>query len=393
MPPLSVGRQLVLNAYWVPLNIQNAALLTIAVPLLIRRFSGVNDIAELAMLTSLVAVISMIVPPIAGEISDRLHRAGGSRRNAILLGGFVNAAALIWMALSPEPKNFAYAVAIATLGQSVSAAAYAALIPEVVPRDQWGTASGYQGVGTLVGSVAGLAIAGVNNNHPIWNLYIAAAFMAAGSLSVLAVPEGKYVEAGHAHVSDLRNFSIAFAARCWTNFGLALLNTYILYFFSDVIRVHNASASTALAAGLTMAGAIVSSIIMGRWSDRVPRKFVVALAGVPMAVAVAGFGLVPEMRWIPVFAIFFGFGYGAIVSTGWALAIDSVPQIGNVARYLGFWGAAFNLPAILAPQAGKWILNAAATPLAGYRTLFIAAAICFVLGSLVVLWIRRADFA
>jgi len=387
MPGPSLGRQAVLNAYWIPLNFQNAALLTIAVPAIVRGFAGVDHIAEIALLATIVAVISMVVPPVAGEISDRLHRAGSPRRGTILAGAAVNAAALLWMAWAREPTAFAFAVVVATIGQNVSAAAYSALIPEVVAREHWGAASGYQGVGTLVGSIAGLAVAGLTS--PAMTLIVAAAFVVAGSCTIFFTPEGRYIEGGHAQVSDVPNFAIAFASRFWTNFGLALLNTYILFFFADVLKVQNASSGTALAAVMTMVGAIVSSILMGGVSDRVPRKFVVAAAGVPMALAVIGFALVPQLRWIYVLAALFGFGYGALVSTGWALAIDSVPEIGNVARYLGIWGIAFNLPAVFAPQVGKWILSAYAIPLEGYRTLFIFSGLTFLLGSVVVLFTKR----
>jgi hypothetical protein len=100
MRALSVSRNIVLNAYWIPLNFQNAALLTIAVPAALLRFRGIDYVSELALLASLVAVISMIVPPAPvdnpdwgghqrgritmddrGADAERI-RPGGDRRNA-----------------------------------------------------------------------------------------------------------------------------------------------------------------------------------------------------------------------------------------------------------------------------------------------------------------------
>lgn len=385
------GEQALLNAYWIPLNFQNAALLTIAIPAMLLHLRGVDHLRTYAMLASLVAFISMVVPPIAGEISDRLHRGGKPRRPVILLGALVNAAGLVWMAFAPDIAMFTAAVVVATIGQNASQAAYSALIPEVVPRELWGAASGYQGVGVLVGSIAGLAVAGIAGASGTDTvLYIAAAVVVAGSLTVLWVPEGPYVEAEHVHVSDWRNFSLVFTSRFWTNFGLALLGTFVLFFFSDVLKVKDASTGTSLAGVMTLVGAIVSSIAMGYVSDRIPRKVVVALAGVPMALAAIGFAAEPNLRFILLFAVLFGFGYGAIVSTGWALAIDSVPALGNVARDLGVWGIAANLPAIIAPQAGKWIISGFGSDLSlGYRTLFVAAGASFLVGSAILLFTGR----
>jgi hypothetical protein len=132
-------------------------------------------------------------------------------------------------------------------------------------------------------------------------------------------------------------------------------------------------------------GAILTSFWMGQLSDRVPRKLVVALAGVPMAAAIFIFARAPGMHGLVLIALLFGLGYGAFASTGWALAIDSVPQLRDVARDLGIWGLASGLPGIFAPAFGGWLLAHYATPLAGYRALFFFAAWCFVAGSLVVL--------
>lgn len=382
----SVSAQALLNAYWIPLNFQNSALLAIAVPNMLLNFRGIDHVTLFAALASLVAAISMVVPPVAGEISDRLHRAGSPRRPVILLGAIVNAAGLFFMVSASTPALFTIAVIVATLGQNISAAAYSALIPEVVPREDWGAASGYQGVGVLVGSIAGLAIAGTMTSAG--TLYTAAAFIGAGALTLLAVPEGPYVEGDRAHVSDWPNFTLAFTSRFWTNFGLTLLSTFVFYFFNDVLRV-NATSGTAIFGVLALTGAIVSAVAMGYVSDRVPRKVVVALAGIPMAAAAIGFALAPHERLLALFAVLFGLGYGTIVSTGWALAIDSVPKLGNVARDLGIWGVAANLPAIVAPQAGRWIIRSYGSPLDGYRALFIAAGVSFVLGSIIVLWTGR----
>lgn len=387
----SPAAQSLLNAYWIPLNFQNSALLTIAIPAMLLHLRGVNHLQTYAMLASLVAFISMVVPPIAGEISDRYHRTGSPRRPLIIAGAIVNAVGLVWMVFAPDIATFTAAVVVATIGQNASQAAYSALIPEVVHRDHWGAASGYQGVGVLVGSIAGLAVAGIAGASGTDTvLWIAAAVVVAGSLTVLWVPEGAYFEGGHVHVSDWRNFSLVFTSRFWTNFGLALLGTFVLFFFSDVLKVKDASAGTSLAGVMTLVGAIVSSVAMGYVSDRIPRKVIVALAGVPMALAAIGFAAEPNLRFILVFAMLFGLGYGTIVSTGWALAIDSVPALGNVARDLGVWGIAANLPAIIAPQVGKFIISQFGAELAlGYRTLFVAAGVSFLLGSAILLFAGR----
>ena len=84
----------------------------------------------------------------------------------------------------------------------------------------------------------------------------------------------------------------------------------------------------------------------------------------------------------------FGLGYGAFIAVGWALAIDSVPQMRDVARDLGIWGMAAGLPSVIAPIAGGWLLARYASPLVGYQTLFLLAGVTFVLGAVSVLLVK-----
>jgi len=385
---------LLLNAYFVPINLQSTALMTIAVPAAVRTFPG-DHVHLYAALASAAAAMAMIVPPFAGAISDRLRARGVNRRPMVIAGAALNCFALLWMIDAATALQFSAALMIAVLGQSISLAAYQALIPDVVAPQAWGTASGYQGAATLIGSVGGLVLASIGD--PGQTFFGSAIVLAAGCIAVAFTPEPvrQPVEQEHAEIRDWHDFIIVFWSRCWTNFGLALLMTFVLYFFSDVLKVSKPSAATGIVGGMALVGAIVTSVVMGILSDRMVRKHVVALAGIPMALAAIGFAAVPSEQWIMGFALLFGLGFGAFVSTGWAIAIDSVPQLRDVARDLGIWGIASNLPSVVAPVAGGWLLAQFAQPLTAYRALFIAAGLSFALASAIILMVgerRRFGF-
>ena len=76
------------------------------------------------------------------------------------------------------------------------------------------------------------------------------------------------------------------------------------------------------------------------------------------------------------------------MAVGWAIAIDAVPQMRDVARDLGIWGLASGLPNVVAPLVGAWLLARYSSPLAGYQTLFLLAGLMFILGSVVVLAVK-----
>jgi MFS family permease len=208
-------------------------------------------------------------------------------------------------------------------------------------------------------------------------------------LSLLGIGDGVYDGEEHAHVRDWHDFFVVFAARTLVFFGLVMLQTFVLFFFRDVQNVGNPSAGTAIYAFATIVGAVLSSIYLGMLSDRVPRKIVTALAGACMALATIGFALAPELKWMLPFAVLFGIGFGGVISSGWALAMDAIPQLRDVARDLGLWGIATLLPYVVAPLIGGWLIGFFHGTRAGYQAVFGLAGFSFALASLTVLRIGR----
>ena len=382
-----------LNAFWIPLAFQEAALLAIAVPARLLTLAPSSYTTALATIASLCAAVSMIAPPIAGTISDRLRqKRGGTRKTIIVSGAIIDVVCLALAARATSTVAFGALIVGSILGAMTAIAAYQALLPDTVPRAAWGVVSGMRGAATLIGTVIGLGIAATTT--PNATLLITAAFVALGTLTVYAIRPGVHVDVEeHARVRDWYDFIVAFAARFCIGFGLTLLMTFALYFFRDVLHVANPQGQTGLVAGCSILGAIFSSLFLGQLSDRVGRKFVVALSGTPMALAAFGFAVYPNMHAIYIFALLFGFGYGGVYATAWALAIDAIPQLRDVARDLGIWGLASNIPAIIAPAIGGWILVQLNGTLFAYQLLFFGSALAFALGSAVVLLIKGPQHA
>lgn len=331
----------------------------------------------------------MGVPPLAGALSDRMRRRNVPRRAFILVGAAIDVACLLMMAEVRSIQLFTAFLLLATVGANISLAAYQALLPDVVPKASWGTVSGIRSLALIVGTVLGIGVAA--GTYPSSTFIGIAVAVGLGALTLFAVRENitPNEKEDRARISDWHDFGVVFVARLFLAFGLALLMTFILYFFRDVLHVGNPQGGTGLVAGASLVGGVISAIYLGWLSDRVPRKFVVAACGIPMTLAAAGFAMLPQERWIYAFAILFGIGFGGILSTGWALAIDSVPKLRDVARDLGIWGIAQNFPAVVAPLFGGWLLSTYGATIEGYRLLFLSAAGSFAIGSAWVLAVGR----
>lgn len=380
---------LAVNALWVGIHFQDTAVMAIVVPAIVLHIAPENHTAIFAALATVVNVAVTIVPTIAGALSDRARRRGGDRRRETAIALAVDVVALVAMALAVSIDALAVALIAATIALMAAQTIYQALLPEVVPRSGWGASVGFRGAMTLLGTVLGLGSAAVL--APGQALVAMAAVVGLAGFSLAAIPRAAPSAPApeHAVVRDRHDLGVTLIARGWIVFGMTLLNTYVLYFFADVLGVHEATRSTGMVAGAALLGAIVSSIVAGRYSDRFDRRVVVALSGVPMTLAALGFALLPDQHWIFAYAALFGLGFGGVFSVGYALALDAIPEMGDVARDLGVWGTLSNLPAIAAPAIGGWIIGHGSTPASGYRWLFALAGASFAFGSLTVLRVGR----
>jgi MFS family permease len=301
----------------------------------------------------------------------------------------VDALALFGIAYARTTPALAVAIAISAIAISAASTIYQALLPEVVPRHAWGVSSGFRGALTLLGTVVGLLVAALL--APRWALYTTATIVALGALTLALIPNANGDEQADApaHVADRHDLVVTAFARAFMVLGMGLLNTYILFFFHDILHVANAPLRTGITASGALGGAIVASVIAGVLSDRVDRRLVFVASGVPMVIAGFGFAFAPTPGALIGYAALFGVGFGGVFSVGWALALDALPEMGDVGRDLGIWSTLSGLPAIAAPAFGAWMIGLGATPRDGYRLMFAVATACFAAGALTVLLVRK----
>lgn len=378
------------NIYWFPLSVQEAALLAIAIPSALLSLEPLHHVEYYAVLAAIISLINVFLPWPIGAISDHLRGRGLTRAILALAGAALNVAGLIVAARAHDIPVFVCAIVAATAGQTISTTSYQAMLPDTIARPLWGIASGIRGAALLIGTVVGLALGGLAAFRLVF--YVCALLVAAGAFSMLGLHQRQMEEDDHAHVRDWHDFIVVFIGRAFIVFGISLLTTFALYFFRDVLHSANAARGTGVAGLAALVGAAGSSIALGVLSDRVRhfRKIIVTLCGIPMTVAAMGYAAFPHEASIWFFALLFGIGYGGVISTGWALALDAMPAMRDVARDLGIWGMATHVPSIVAPLIGGALIKFFNGSIDGYRALFALAALAFAIGSSSVLAVRGA---
>ena len=429
---LSVRDQLTLSVYWFGLNFLSGAFLPIVIPAQILLYVTPGAVGNgqqavwLGQLSALGASATLIVQPVIGALSDRTGGTFGRRRPYVAAGTIILLAGMPALASGGAPVIFLLGFLLVQLGSSVSTASYQSLLPDRVPPEQRGAASGFMGLMTILGTIASLATAfavlgQLSATHAPpqdirmgATLYysLAGIMLVAGALvtifgvedipvarSVAASPGGVGDRAGRQHLVHLwlkpwrhLNFTWVFLARASVMLGLTLFMTFIEYYLANVAGVSHFVAATAAVAGLALLSAVLSALLVGILSDRTRRVPVVFAATVCMAGAALAFVIVPGGTSLWLLGALFGVGYGAYTSVDWALAVSALPSPLDAGKDMGLWSISSTLPAVIAPLMGSLVVGSAAAfhqTALGYRAVFALAVAFFLTGAILVLLVRE----
>src|SRR5690348_9890741 len=359
----------------------------------------------LGAMAALGAVTALILQPTIGALSDRTRTRFGRRRPFMLVGAVGLLVGLSLLALSHALALFIGGLFIVLIANTISSTASQGLVPDCVPIHQRGTASGFVGLMTLLGTVGSLAVAsvllgqstsggaatsGIAHGAALFYIVAAAVLALFATIPLLLIKEntwahriglhgaqhssegehadepGASAEAGESrgsrwaallHPWRQANFRWVFLTRAFVMLGLALFMTYIEYYFARVAHITNFVQATAVIAILSLAGAVASTLLVGMLSDRIGRRApIVAVASAFMAAAALIFVVAPGQIPLWPLGLLFGLGYGAYMSVDVALAVDTLPSRHAAGRDLGIWSMASTLPAVIAPVLGSAVI-------------------------------------
>lgn len=149
-----------LSIYWWGFAVFWFVMLIVVLPSQIRKLVSDERKGEtLGMICLFASFFSVLGAPLFGTVSDRCTHRWGRRRPFLVVGTLGVVAMLAGMGLSENVVFFgAFYIAMQTFS-NLAACPFNALVPDVIPYEQRGTASGYLGaaysLGTLSGTVVG----------------------------------------------------------------------------------------------------------------------------------------------------------------------------------------------------------------------------------------------
>ena len=365
----------------------------------------------LGILTFAGLILAMTTQPVVGAISDRSSFTWGRRRPYILLGVMVAIPFLLGIGVATSYAVLFTVYCLLQISSNTAQSPYQAFIPDLVPQNKRGLASGVKSLLEVLGGVALVRLVAyfmgryVDGEGGPWlwlSLGVLAVILSiAMVITILTVKERRQTIAVRLSLLSTllksfklstgknRNFLLFLLSRAVMGIPGVVLQIYTLYYLMDVVGIANpatVAADLIIVVGVSL---IATVFFAGRLSDKTGRKPVVVFSGLLGALSIALLYFSRIYLHIMICGALLGIANGALLSSSWALATDLVVK-GEEARYLGLMSLALAGGSALARLMGPVIdvFNNINSGL-GYQVMLLVCFLCFIIGTLLVIRIRQ----
>jgi len=402
-------RHAALSAFWFGNFFLWQPLTTVVIQNQINAVVKTDQNTAIGLAVSLGGLFAMTVPPLVGAISDRLTTPFGRRRPIMIGATLLTLPGLLVLATAHSFAQILIGYAIVQFFFNAAGAAFAGIIPDVVPAQDFGRASGFLATMVQLGSGFGLFTNSIfiGAHLDSW-IYLAFAVVMVLTLiptSLAARGEGSQPlppRVSRPPAAAIREFfrpmwGSDFAWVIFTRFfisaGITVVAYYLNNFFRDVVGVAEPGQFTSNWFLVVLLAAIPFGLAGGYLSDRWKRRkvFVYASGGFQAFVALIFIAFFPKSIPI-VFALgaAYGIGYGLFYAVDWALACDTLPDRTSSAKDMGLFHIALTLPQFIVPPPAGAAIDALnhASPNLGYRVVFASAIVFLAIGTAFVSRIR-----
>ena len=409
--PLRLIDYFTLNVYWFALsflwNSMGPILLPVVVALLVPQ---AQKGSALGLISAIGLIVAVVVQPAAGAWTDNHGTRWGKRRPYIFGGTLFDVIFLIGMAFAPGYGWLLIAYVLLQTSSNVAHGPYQGYIPELVPEGKRGSVTGVKQFLEITGIIVTSLVTGylVGQGKIAWAFgAIILVLLASMLLTIIFVSERPFLGAPQAStapsapssggtglsaslraVFHSRDFFLWLISRLLILLGANLVRNYALYFLQDVLHSSNPAGEVSYLMAIIAVAIALVAYPAGWLSDRIGRKGLNLVSGILGILGALLMTQATRLVLVLVFGGVIGVSIGIFLSVNWAWAADLLPsQEGG--RYLGVSNLATAGSGVLA-GAGGFLLDALRPQSAqlAYSVLFLIAALCYALGSALMLPVR-----
>ena len=393
---------LVLSALWFAIAYVMQPLGGTIIPLLVDRFTdpmtihlgplaiGADVNTYVSVLDTVGAAFAIVWQPAIGAMSDNSRFALGRRRPFIAIGVVGDIIFLTLIAFVTSYWALLLVYVVFQMASNTAQGPYQGMLPDQVPPDQRGVASGYYGLMNMVGTIVGFLVVGallIPTHHVrLAILTLPVVIAIAGALVIFGVPDRRRTAPSSQALGRSVLLSVAIDTKRYRDFAWLMVSrlfflmapvaigTYAFNFIRYTFNYSEGKASlysSALQATILVLAAVLC-MTAGFLAERYGKKRLIAAACIIGAVGSTLLIFAPSLPWILGFGLIVGVSLGIFLSVDWAFMTDLIPKA-EAGRYMGVSNIATASAGLIArPILGPIIdaFNNNRTSAAGYRVMF-----------------------
>ena len=351
---LPLHQLLTLSIYWFGIQTIWGGLNIIVIPGRLDDMSRDTAGTLTAILFFVGAIAPLIIQPTVGVISDYTITRWGRRKPYIVTGALLDVVFLIGLAYSNDFVAMVAFYFLLQVSSNFAQGPFQGYVPDLVPAEQVGTASGLMGLMLTLGTIGGVGIATLGGVVKAPELAVVALGVVEVATMVVLVATVREGRSAPPRTSSWTRIALSAWGRdilrerdvLWLLLvRLLFLGAYnatlvaVGYFRrSHGLSVDDANTTVLIATAIVGVSTAAAALPGGRLSDRFGRRPVIWTASVIAASGLAAVALAPTpelavVSWVP-----FGIGMGIFLSADWALMADVIPKHTS-GRYMGILNA------------------------------------------------------
>lgn len=363
-------------------------------------------------------IVASVTQPLMGSLSDRTQSRWGRRLPYLGSGVVFLIIGLIWIVVAPTFALLLIGVVLLQLASNTVQGPWQALIPDYVPDQQLGLASGLkllcEGFAAVVGRVVAGHLIGL---VPVWGHAAVGAAIAVPALCLLlglaitaygirsAPPDSPIVPRRSVRKAITLSFSVDlrthpafgwwFLNRLFFWSAMIAVSIFLLFYIIDVVGATAAEAQRFIgqATAVLGGGLLLCAIPARRLIDQLPRKTMVFVSGLIACTGTLVVLITREYVGLMIGGGLIVSGVGIYSISSWALITTIVPRA-EAARYLGIANIATAIGSAIARLIGGTLIDfvnvANGSKSIGYFIVYAIAAMLFLLSAFAVVPLRAA---
>jgi MFS family permease len=396
-----------INAYRIDLSFMwNSLHVTIIPAVLLNYVPDTQKNTWLGLLTFFGLIIAMIVQPLSGAVSDRWSAKMGRRRPLMWLG---TAGDLVFLSImgfiGGLPAIFIGYIGLQTTSNVAHGPAQG-LIPDLVPAEKLGLASGIKTALDMAGIVISSLLMGflitAEDADPRLSVTVIILILIVFSLITLFFSKEKpttdvvknHIELGRL-LKEVFDFKVVGNRHYWqlilSRFlylvGIYGFQSFAQYFIRDKFPDRDPIVFTQFVMGSFVVVLIIFSLVSGVLSDKIGRKKLLYVSSIIGALGAVLLIFASTATELLIYGSIMGVGLGIFLSVNWAFANDIAPKV-DAGKYMGLTNIATAGSAAVARLEGPMtdaLNNAAPGQWWGWTTLFAVSAVLMLLSAVALL--------